>query len=258
VVRAAPLIEDHLRNFIGGYRQSRSREYLLTIRLVHDLGVAAAACGYELLVYLPTVDCDGFDVIFDDRKRLVAMQLKSRVARGGTAGWKIRRSLLRPRPEEADLFGPEFSGGAAGRGGGVILTTATAVGETVDVTYSYTDMVVLSALWSNIVERKNAERLRLSRLRCELASTDSGSVEIPRSPFLKAGSPIQLLALAGLQSNINSEWRTHMLELLRHEHQKARLSTPVKVLRQKISVALDGLGPNEPAAIRSARNVAEL
>ena len=90
MARAAPLIEDHLRNFIGGYRQSRSREYLLTIRLVHDLGVAAAASGYELLVYLPTVDSDGFDVIFDDRKRLVAMQLKSRVARGGTAGWKIR------------------------------------------------------------------------------------------------------------------------------------------------------------------------
>jgi hypothetical protein len=251
------LIEDHLRNFIGGYRQSRSREYLLTIRLVHDLGVAAAACGYELLVYLPTVDSDGFDVIFDDRKRLVAMQLKSRVARGGTAGWKIRRSLLRPRAEEADLFGPEFSGGAAGRGGGVILTTATAVGETVDVTYSYTDMVVLSALWSNIVERRGAERLRLSRLRCELASTDSGSVEIPRSAFLKAGSPIQLLALAGLQSNINSEWRTHRLELLRHEHQKARLSAPVKVLRQKISVALDGLGANDPA-IPAARKVVEL
>ena len=235
------MIENHLRNFIGGYRQSRSREYLLTIRLVHDLGVAAAVSGYDLLVYLPTVDSDGFDVIFDDRNRLVAMQLKSRVGRGGTAGWKIRRSLLRPRPEDADFFGLEFSGNAAGRGGGVILTTATAVGETVDVAYSYTDMVVLSALWSNIVERPDAQRVRLSRLRRELAATDSGSVEIPRSAFLKAGSPLKLLALAGLHSNMKSEWRTHMLELLRHEHLKARLPAPVKVLRQKISVALDGL-----------------
>jgi hypothetical protein len=235
-------MENQLHDFIGGYRQSHSREYLLTIRLVHDLGVAAAVSGYDLLVYLPTVDSDGFDVIFDDRNRLVAMQLKSRVARGGTAGWKIRRSLLRPRPEDADLFGLEFSGSAAGRGGGVILTTATAVGERVDVAYSYTDMVVLSALWSNIVEKPNAQRMRLSRLRRELVSTDSGSVEIPRSAFLKAGSPSQLLALAGLHSNMKSEWRTHMIELLRHENLKARLPEPAKVLRHKISVALDELG----------------
>ncbi|HEX7333008.1 MAG TPA: hypothetical protein VF290_16010 [Pyrinomonadaceae bacterium] len=60
----------------------RSREYLLTTRLVHDLGVAAAALGYDLLVYLPTVDSDGFDVIFRDRDRVVAMQLKLVVAEG--------------------------------------------------------------------------------------------------------------------------------------------------------------------------------
>ena len=63
-----------LKTFLSAYERSRSREYLLTTRLMHDLGVAAAVSGYDLLVYLPTVDADGFDVIFDDRERLVAMQ----------------------------------------------------------------------------------------------------------------------------------------------------------------------------------------
>lgn len=140
-----------------------------------------------------------------------------------------------------EIFGFDFTRGVSGRGGGVILTTATAVDETVEVEYSYTDMVVLSALWSNIVERPNAQRARLSRLRHELASTDAGSVEIPRSAFLKAGSPLQLLALAGLHNNINMEWRLHMLELLRHKNLKSKLSAREKILRDKILFALDAL-----------------
>lgn len=126
-----------LKSFLSAFQRSSSREYLLTTRLVHELGVAAAVSGYDLLVYLPTVDADGFDVIFDDRDRLVAMQLKSMVAGGKAADWKIRRSLLRPRAEDADIFGFKYPRSAAGRGGGVILTTSTAVGEAIEVVYSY-------------------------------------------------------------------------------------------------------------------------
>jgi hypothetical protein len=234
-------MENRLAKFLGGFQQSRSREYLLTTRLVHDLGIAAAVSGYDLLVYLPTVDADGFDVIFDDRDRLVAMQLKSRVAHGRTAGWKIRRSLLRPRPEDTDIFGFGSLSSGAGRGGGVILTTATAVGETVEVAYSYTDLVVLSALWSNIVERPNPQRRRLSRLRRELESESTGSVEIPRSAFVKAGTPTQLLALAGLHSCIESAWRSRMLDLLRHENLKAELPVPARSLRRQVALDLEKL-----------------
>lgn len=94
-----------LKTFLSAYERSASREYLLTTRLVHDLGVAAAVSGYDLLVYLATVDTDGFDVIFDDRERLVAMQLKSMVDKGKAADWSVRRSLLRPRAEDAEVFG---------------------------------------------------------------------------------------------------------------------------------------------------------
>lgn len=97
----------------------RSREYLLTTRLVHDLTVAAARRGYDLLVYLPTLDGDGFDVILDDRDRLVPIQLKSVIRGGKAAGWDVRRSLIRPKPEDADLYGFEPSPTGTGRGGAV-------------------------------------------------------------------------------------------------------------------------------------------
>jgi hypothetical protein len=47
-----------LQAFLSDSHKSSSREYILTTRLVHDLMVAAAERGYDLLVYLPTVDSD--------------------------------------------------------------------------------------------------------------------------------------------------------------------------------------------------------
>jgi hypothetical protein len=44
----------NLQEFLSDPGRSRSREYILTTRLVSDLTVAAAARGYNLLVYLPT------------------------------------------------------------------------------------------------------------------------------------------------------------------------------------------------------------
>jgi hypothetical protein len=134
-----------LRAFLSDSHKSGSREYILTTRLVHDLTVAAAERGYDLLVYLPTVDSDGFDVIVDDRDRLVPIQLKSIVKGGKVSQWKIRRKLIRPEPEFAELYGFESSPNGVGRAGGVILTTVVAAGEAkVDVWYAYTDVDVLS------------------------------------------------------------------------------------------------------------------
>lgn len=226
---------DQLDKFFGGFKDSRSREYILTTRLVHDLTLAAAASGYNLLVYLPTVDADGFDVIFDDRDRLVPTQLKS-VTRGGKASsWRIRRSLLRPKTEEADLFGFESSPSGTGRGGGVILTTVEAVGESIKVEYRYTDIMVLSALWTGIINRPQPQQDRLRHLRRDLESESTGSVKVPRSAFVHAATPAKLLAIMGLHSHVQSNWRSHMSCLLKHTNLQGELSAPAAVLEQRIA-----------------------
>lgn len=231
-----------LKEFLEGFRDSRYREYVLTSRLSHDLAVAAAASGYNLLVYLPVVDADGFDVIFDDRDRLVAIQLKSVHASGKVGGWKVHRSLLRPNAEEVDLFGFEPSPSGTGRGGGVILTIASeAAGQTVGVSYYYTDIMILSVLWEGVIPRPRPQQLRLARLRSELQAEPKGSVELPRSAFLYAASPAKLLALMGLHSHSQGVWRLQMSQLLRHKNLGALLPAPVERLRTGIAAELSGL-----------------
>lgn len=235
-------MKNHLKTFLGGSDRSSSREYVLTTRLIHDLSVAAAACGYDLLVYLPTVDADGFDIIFDDKDRLVAVQLKSVVDGGKASSWRIRRSLLRPTPAEAGLYGFEMSPSGTGRGGGVILITVRDAGEQVTIDYAYTDMAVLSALWLNIIPKPTAQLERLLRLRTELQAERGGSIELPRSAFVRAPTPSKLLALAGLHSLVKSSWRLHLRDLLQHEHLGTVLDAPATSLQTLIAKELELLG----------------
>ena len=216
---------------------------MLTTKLVHDLSVAAVSSGYDLLVYFPTVDADGFDVVFDDRDRLVAIQLKSVVGGGKAAGWDIRRSLLRPRLEDAEVFGFASSPTGSGRGGGVILITADASWwRYPEYIYSYTDVVVLSALWEDIVSKPEPQRARLKKLRQELEADTGGSVRVPRSAFLPAATPEQLLALAGLRSSVDNSWRFQTIALLKHLHLKGALPRPDADLRRMIREQLVDFG----------------
>lgn len=242
-----------LQAFLSDPRRSSNREYILATRLVHDLTVAAAARGYDLLVYLPTVDSDGFDVILDDRDRLVPIQLKSIVEGGKARGWNIRRTLIRPEPEAAELYGFESSPSGTGRGGGVILTTVATAGEaTVGVTYAYTDIDVLSAMWLDIVPRSARQKERLKRLRTELESNPSGSVELPRCAFLPVPSPEQLLALSGLHSRVEQPWRLQLRKLLGQQYLRRDSSVPKETLRINIRKYLGSLSPaGGPGKLRS-------
>jgi hypothetical protein len=172
---------------------------------------------------------------FDDRDRLVPIQVKSIVAGGKAAGWSIRRSLLRPALEEADLFGFEPSPRGTGRGGGVIVSTARAAGDHIEVGYSYTDIAILSTIWAGIVARPQPQLQRLLRLRRELEADASGTVEVPRSAFLSVSTPAGLLALMGLHSRVPSTWRLHLWSLLRHENLQTDLPAPADDLRARIA-----------------------
>jgi len=98
-------------------------------------------------------------------------------------------------------------------------------------------MFVLSVLGSNIVKTE-ASAAAFVTLAHRTTGRKYGMVEIPRSAFLRASTPIKLLALAGLRSCINSTWRSKMLALLRHENLDGKPSGNVERLRDQIASEL--------------------
>ncbi len=74
----------------------KSRESLINDKLTFDLKLAAAERGYFLNIYIPEVDQDGFDMIFDDQERLTKVQLKAVAPTADTNYWLINKGMLRP------------------------------------------------------------------------------------------------------------------------------------------------------------------
>src|SRR6202035_169080 len=122
-----------------------------------------------------------------------------------------------------------------GRGGGVILTTAAVAGAKVEVSYSYTDIMILSVLWEQSIGRPKPQQDRLRRLRSDLELDSVGSVELPRSAFMHAGTPAKLLAMMGLHSHVRSKWRLLVSQLLRNANRKKDLPAPAAHLRASIA-----------------------
>jgi hypothetical protein len=230
-----------LTSFLRAEKNSRPREFLLTCRVIHDLMVAAATRNYDLLVYTPTVDSDGFDIILDDRDRFLPLQIKSVMTGGRTAQWAIHRKLLRPEIHEIEWFGFEPSSCGEGRGGGVLLVEVTPHEYTMDVTYLYTDLRILTAYCLDLISISAASKKRLSMLRSELAAASGGKVNVPRSAFLKARSPEHLLALAGLHSRYTNSWPHLLYELARHRYERRRLHASEKTVRAMVQKDLEAL-----------------
>jgi len=204
--------------------------------------VAAAARGYDLLVYQPTVDSDGFDLILDDRDRLLPLQLKSVVFGGRAAKWSIHRKLLRPERHEIEWFGFEPSPCGEGRGGGVLLAEVSTDGISVGLSYRYTDLRILTAFWLDLIPVLPQTKARLQRLRSELESQPSGKVALPKTAFVKAKSPEHLLALAGLHSRFENTWPNMLCRLARFEFERqGELPAPLEQTRIALQVDLGSL-----------------
>ena len=65
---------------------------------------------------------------------------------------------IRPKAEEADLYGFELSPSGSGRGGAVIVTTVWPPDTAVHVSYAYTDIDVLSALLARLDQPSRPRR----------------------------------------------------------------------------------------------------
>jgi hypothetical protein len=230
-----------LSSFLRAEKNSKSREFLLTSRVIHDLMVAAASRNYDLLVYAPTVDSDGFDLILDDRDTFLPLQLKSVISGGRATEWAIHRKLLRPAPHQIEWFGFEPSPSGEGRGGGVLLIEVKANDNTADVVYRYTDLRILTAYWLGLITITPRTKQRLDRLRNELSEHPSGKVDVPRTAFLKARSPEHLLALAGLHSRFSTSWPHLLYQLARHTFEGRDLPMPEARIRSLIEHGIQQL-----------------
>jgi hypothetical protein len=232
----------NLHPFLQAETNSRAREFMFTSRVVHDLMIAAAARNYALLAYYPTVDSDGFDLIIDDRDKTRLLQLKSYLTGGFATRWAIHRKLLRPQLSEIEWFGFEPSATGEGRGGGVLLIEAKVNECSVDLTYRYTDLYILTAIWLGLVKVHGNSKGAIEALRAQLGAEPDGTVDIPRTAFLEARSPEHLLALMGMHSRVStSAWPGLLIELARHEYEGEPLSGSKETVRNLISEELKKL-----------------
>jgi hypothetical protein len=213
-----------LSKFLKSPGYSKARELLLTSKIKYDMLLAAAVRGYDLLIYTPTVDCDGFDLIFDDRLTLVPIQLKSvfvdtnnikKCRKRPKDRWEIHRKLIRPQFSNLEgfrLHSPSYGG----RGGGILLVDIKEEhhGESLEISYFYSDFLIIHLFLENLIQPKKIPPFKIDALKYEIIDQMDGKFNLPKWAFVKAKSPEHLLALAGLSSRVGSLWREHMNGLL--------------------------------------------
>lgn len=228
--------KSQLAEFLVLEKNSVTREHLLTTRLLHDLSTAAAVRGYDLAIYLPVVDRDGFDLIVDDRDTLMPIQLKSFA--GAASKWKVHRRLLRPTRHYVTAYGFEESPRGEGLGGGVILIDIQNTETQVTPSYLYTDINVLTAWWLDIIKRQATHHEVVRKVRGALEAEPHGKVTLTKSSFLRARTPEHLLALAGLHSRFHGAWPNQLFRVAAHDFRGEQLPVPRDIIVEDIRAHL--------------------
>ena len=203
-----------LRSFLKEPANTTARESLIGSRISYDLKLMAALRGYDLRIYTPDVDRDGFDIILDDKDREVKIQLKTVLDDSKTSSWKIHKTMLRPSYEFCEELGFECSPEGTGIQGGIILVELSPGSDSLDVTYYYTDILVITALHRRIVNKspKIQKKTFCSFYRKIMSGTSHDKINVPRSFFVKAKTPDHLLGLMGLHSKSHVGW-FHLIDI---------------------------------------------
>lgn len=234
-----------LEKFLFAAKNSHAKESLVNNRLLFDLKLAAANRGYFLNAYAPEVDQDGFDVIFDDQDRLAKIQLKTVMKGASTATWKIHKRLLRPTLHTHHEFGFEASSEGCGYEGGIVLMEVDASSD-FSIRYFYTDITILCAFRDNLLRVKKPPRTNV--IECVFRHINKGigteKVDVPKSMFLEANDPTDLLALMGLHSPVDAgSWRYHLMCLTEPAWADDKLPAPASKLIGYVNDELSKLSP---------------
>jgi hypothetical protein len=194
---------------------SKTRESILTFRILYDLKLAAALSGYDLSCFISDVDRDGFDIVLDDLDSLRKIQLKSVAKSSSTSTWNIHRSILRPDMSLCEMLGYEPTTAGTGVQGAVILIEFTGHPNYLDISYFYTDIFVITALELGVVRReRKINRSVFAKFRSSLQNGKSTEkIAVPKSLFVKAKGPEHLLGLLAFHNRISYVWWQHLLKI---------------------------------------------
>lgn len=185
---------------------------MLTCKLQYDLLEAASNRGYPLQIYLPTVDRDGFDIIFSDAQTLTPVQIKSTASKKST--WLIHRNFFRPKYYDFSSYKLFSSSHESGMGGGVVLIDITKRQDALSLSYRYSDYLIVRLLASGYFKYAKT-RVKAARAAIkEMTSDIDGTFSLKRACFLGAPSSNHLLSLMGLHSTVNMQWRHEWLDYL--------------------------------------------
>jgi hypothetical protein len=207
-----------ITDFLKDENNSVTREKIFLDRVMFDLKLAAAHARIPLQIFIPDVDRDGYDIIVDDASLERRFQLKSFLKSSPTANWKIYKRLLRPTMHHALSLGFELSPEGVGIEGGVILIQIEDSDPACPVTYSYTDIFVLTVLGDGLIvpEQKKRKKQALKVLRGIHSGKGRERILVPLGAFLPVRSPSCLLSIAGFHSTENSYcWWGNLLTALR-------------------------------------------
>ena len=206
-------MKTELESFLFKEENSRTKESLVNYRLFYDLKLAAALSGYDLSLYTPDVDRDGFDIILDDQDSVRKIQLKTVLKNATTSSWHIHKTMLRPSMEFCEELGFEPTHSGTGVQGGVILMELDPQKDSMDIRYFYTDVFVITALHLGIVSR--SPKIRTTIFNSYYGNIRNGSsndkMPVPKSLFVEAKSPEHLLGLMALHNRINYGWWHHLI-----------------------------------------------
>jgi len=199
-----------------------------------DMTLAAFCRNYDLSIYQPEVDREGFDLIIDDYDNIKHLQIKTVLSASSTKNWKLMKRLLRPSILDSENLGFEYNPTEIGLGGGLILIELEIFNTEVALKYYFIDLFILTAYRLGLTNRINKRITDTTyKIINKLKVGDhTEKVAVPKSVLVEAKGPEELLALIGVHSRFNTGWRPQIINISKEYYRKPEGSIPKSVITE--------------------------
>lgn len=243
-----------LADFLDNSENSVSREVMLSHRVSYELKVGSALANFDLRVYRPDVDRDGFDMLLEQRSLTRPLQLKSRRKGASTGSWKVRSHLLHPSRIRSGYlhFALPRIGLGDGLDGALLVVEFTVAGDSLSIEYLYFDLAVAAAHTLGITAAPQRTVDSATQLLSTLRRLDgNGSVTIGAGMALRVPTAEGVLALLGFRTRFRGSfwYETLRAYALKNRFDAGDEKRPIPEL---ISLASDALAEIQSGVPRKA------